>query len=84
MDVGDSMRAKLTDWFAPSVLPARVGVYETTSEGGSFQFWDGRVWRYCAGDAETAARSGYDLGESSYQDGYWRGLASDPSKESDA
>lgn len=71
----------LTPWFSGKVEPARVGVYERQlEEFNRFSYWDGNSWG-CADWTPKAARSSAKaFGASAWQNAKWRGLASDPAK----
>lgn len=72
---------RLTDWYPPSIKPARVGVYQRDMRGtgnGQYSHWDGMFWGGWGGSIEIAARNAGGI--SSVQDANWRGLAKKPRK----
>lgn len=78
-----SKKAKLTKWFPPSVLPARIGVYEAdwpqdvgTSKERWFAYWDGFCWGFMRLDKKSAVAVYKDRPGDRHRAGSlsWRGL----------
>lgn len=65
---------RLTDWFAPHIKPARVGVYSTLHDGHyGYSFWNGARWGGQWNSPEKAAANReHPLAD---QRKTWRGLA---------
>lgn len=72
-----SDKPKLTQWFPPSVKPARPGVYELGGTyRGEWAYFDGLRWGWASHSRSAAAAQFHTHGAS--QNKPWRGLAERP------
>jgi hypothetical protein len=76
-------KQKLTGWFPATVNPARVGVYQTDSEGmgdAFYSFFDGVNWHGEWWSPKRAATlpSKWGTPAGPLDADHWRGLAEEP------
>jgi hypothetical protein len=75
---------KLTPWFSGDVKPVRAGPYEREypMKGNlpDYSLWNGDAW--CYGRTGSVSNAAAETQISPMQNLPWRGLASDPAKES--
>ena len=78
MNTRSTDEGRKTDWYPPTIKPARVGVYErqmgSFSMGGRYSYWNGEFWCGWGGTVLIAEQNGNCGHISAVQSAPWRGF----------